>query len=347
MRIAIVNNDYFSVFPQRGNGGIEAAVETWAKCLHKHGHDFFVITPKRHTPIETPFEVIDTKSLPCCEKSPSNYINDVSDILAGENFDIVWANSSWSVNFAKNRGSHDAPVIINIHDGVEHGAKGIISLNPHVYYRFLTKNHYDRCVSKDWEAEKSFFCYYGFWDDEYDYCKDKENYALWVASLFYGFEAKGLDLFINLAIQNPSCRYFAYGVGPSNITEYVQQLSDKIPNFYWKGELKRGQEHKEVFKKANVFYQLSRLPESFGRTIVESQSKGTPVIGLHHKDASTREVIGDSLGTYPNVEKYNNYQFIFEKDYKHAFDYAQKFKAENEMNTLLEKSKLILEKGKL
>lgn len=340
LRIALISSDYFQVFPQKSNGGIEADVETLAESLQKNGNQFFAVTPKRDIIQEYPFEVIDTPSLPSSKDKSSNYIQDVIKILKQrkDDYDIIWANSHWSKEFVV----VGKPVIAMIHCGNAKKPDNYMYNFGNLYYRFLSQSHFKVYVTEEWETKKSFICYPGFLDEEFEFNSQKQGYVLWLASLYYGLEAKGIDIFIQLAKLNPHKQFLAYGVGPVDIIEYVKTFEQKIPNFKWCGEVNRGKDHHKVFKNAGVFCQLSRLPESFGRTIVEAGSKGTPVIGLDSPCSTTKEIIGNYHGCYDNIDDIDrNINIHF--DYQKVFDYYQtRFNAQNEYGCMVKQSLNIL-----
>ena len=112
-------------------------------------------------------------------------------------------------------------------------------------------------------------------------CPD-EGYYLLVASLDWGWIEKGLDIFTDLARIRPDLKFVAYGAYKrrQDIRDKLVNLATELPNFEFRGELKRGPEHRDVFCGATAFFMPTHesIGESFGMTVIESLSKGVPVI---------------------------------------------------------------------
>ena len=351
MKIAVVSNDYHQSVPTVGYGGIETCIDNlmqglqdfrWNCMPHidlntltndENLYKFFAVVPKRDGgPHRQLFTVYDTPSLPTSKQSPSNFIYDVRDILKEKKPDVIWSQSHWSVEPLLEL---NIPIICTFHDGLAQKQKGWMINDPRVKYRFISQFQYNTWVKEDWEKKASFVAYTGLEQDEYQLRDDEREYFLWVAGFAYGFQGKGLDDFIYLAQQNPSEKFVCYGSGNEQISNYLRQVSKGLKNFEFRGELKRGEEHREAFRKAKAFLMLSKLPEALGRVSLEALSKGTPVIGT--KYGATPEIVGNCGVTSNNIKVLNK-ALKMKFDHQACFEYSKKFHVKNEIRALLKAS---------
>jgi glycosyltransferase involved in cell wall biosynthesis len=353
MKIALIGNDYVQQFPIISYGGIETVVENLAIGLSKHFKDsikFDVYVPKilERKNEKYDFSIIETDFIEGSKSGQSSniFINEVKKIIdsSSEKPDIIWSQSEWSAKAFLNT---KYPVICNMHasSGWEDG-KYVYAKN--IFYRFVSKYILEYTfldANKDEfindVKSQSFWCHSGLIDEEYEFENHKENYALWVAGLHWGPEAKGLDMFIEMAKRSEDIKFLAYGTGNKNLEEYLYKISKEIKNFEFMGKLHRGQSHKDVYKKAKFFCMLSKIPEAFGRTGLEAISKGTPVLGTEY--GSIPEQVN-----FPNVGFCtNNQNVMLEKmsenfNYKECFEFSKKYHIKNEINFLINKSKEII-----
>lgn len=349
MKICIIGNEYKQQFPLVGYGGIESCVEQLVLGFQKYfanEHKFCVIVPKiRFNKKSYDFNIIETNFIESSVTGiPFDYFAyEVRDMIksAKSKPDIIWCQSAWSRHFAE----LDIPIICTIHDsgGWEDG-KFIFKEN--FFYRFISKFQYD-LVFKDADQNpiinkiksQSFYCLTGAVDDEYDLETNKSDYVLWVAGFNWGFKAKGLDIFIELAKLRNDQTFVAYGAGDAHIENHLKQLSQQIKNFHYMGQLERGQAHKDTFKKAKMFAFLTQIDEASGRTGLEAITKGTPILG------STRGAVpelytpaGICTDNIEEMSKALDYKF----NYNSIYEYSQRFHVKNEIQFLLEKSKLLV-----
>ena len=122
---------------------------------------------------------------------------------------------------------------------------------------------------------------HGLPPEDFDICPDG-GYFLWVAGLDWGWKEKGLDIFTDLARAHPELKFVAYGMAVKrhDISAALTAISLELKNFEFRGELKRGPEHRRTFCEATAFFMPTHfsIGESFGMTVIESLSKGVPVI---------------------------------------------------------------------
>ena len=78
----------------------------------------------------------------------------------------------------------------------------------------------------------------------------------------------------------PQHAFIAYGSGDDGIANRLRDVALRLPNFRFGGPLLRGENHTLAFCHAAAFFMPTHpsLGESFGLTIIESLSKGVPVI---------------------------------------------------------------------
>lgn len=337
MKIALIGNDYVQQFPLINYGGIETSIENLAHGLYNNNIDFFTICPKRSVIKEYPFEIYETEESPTfiSKKNSSFYAYSVAKILENLQFDAIWSPSYWSIEpllkFKK-------PIICTFQDSCEKQYGWIKKYNQ-VKYRFISEFQYKNWAKENWEKEISFYCHTGLEDSEFELETNKENYFLWCAGLQWGLETKGLDIFINLAKINKNYNFIAYGTGNEDLEKYLYSLN--ISNFLFKGALNRGQEHKNVFKKASKFIMPTQLPEAFGRTVIESFSKGTPVISSFN--GSLNELILDNFNGKKclSLDDYSE-ALTFNFDYNKIFIDSYKFSIINEIEKLITETKKML-----
>jgi glycosyltransferase involved in cell wall biosynthesis len=215
-----------------------------------------------------------------------------------------------------------------------------------VFYRFLSEFSYGNWVTEDWEREVSFVCHSGIVSDDYSFSSSSENYWLWVGGLRWGMKAKGLDLTMDLARKCPNQEIRVYGGGNPALENELNLHSQKYSNFRYLGELKRGSDHKEAFSKAKLFLMPTAIPDTFPRVVLESMSKGTPVLGSNF--GSIPEMVGEKGGSIfdPFISE-KDISIAESRDRKEVFDWSQKFSIEKEVEKLKDVSLKILQNRKL
>jgi glycosyltransferase involved in cell wall biosynthesis len=223
--------------------------------------------------------------------------------------------------------------------------------HPNLYYRFSSKFIFDE-VFKDSTSNieieriksKSFWCHTGVCDKDFiPPIIKRDNYILWVAGLNWGIQNKGLDMFIELSKMLPNEKFKAYGSGNNELASYLFSLNNTLPNFEFLGELKRGNDHNNVFANAKLFAMFTKIPEAFGRTIVESISKGNPVIGTLY--GALPELINHTDLGFCSNDINRIYDYIISNpiiDHSKCFEKSKQYHISNEIEQLLEFSKTIL-----
>jgi glycosyltransferase involved in cell wall biosynthesis len=353
MKICIIGNDWKQQFPLLGYGGIESSVEHLCNGLSDHYPDieFDVIAPKRlHRGFEKyDFNIIETEYIESSSSGiPSHYFaHEASEIIRNlkKKPNIIWSYGSWSPSPLL---SLNIPIICTIMDsGGWENNKFIHHHN--VYYRFSSKFIFDE-VFKNCENNQdiknimgqSFWCHTGVCEKDFIPPKyNRDNYILWVAGLNWGVHSKGLDMFIELSKMLPDEKFKAYGSGNDELSQNLMNLN--LPNFEFLGELKRGNAHNEAFMNAKMFAMFTKIPEAFGRTTVESITKGTPVLGTLY--GATPELINSPELGFCSNDINKLCQYIKNNpvvDHGKCYEKSKKFHISTEISRLLKVSENII-----
>lgn len=330
MKIILISNDHHSIFPLQAGGGSESQVENLCWGLHKRGIEFSVVCPKRTNPDKVPFDIIETQASPSCKTGINLFAREITEIAQRKSPDIILSQSHWSIPPLMYLG---IPVLCTFHDGNIDRQKDWLINNPNIFYRFLSKYQYNLWVKEDWQKTKSCQIYPGFPEEEFVLDAQKDDYFLFVSSLFWGFQAKGGDQLIKLAKSNPKHRFVMYAVGEPQLLEWVKTITKNISNFEFRGSLQPGDEHRKIFSKAKGFLQLSQLAESFGQSTAASLVRGSVALGF--KFGATPEIIAKSHGSYNTLEQLG--QHLDDPfDYQSAYSYARStFHIDTELDKLL------------
>jgi glycosyltransferase involved in cell wall biosynthesis len=341
MKILLIGNEYYQQFPVLDYGGIEICVENIANGLYQLGFEFEVIVPKiikKNTLYNFQIHEVECGPSNISGVSSKTYIELVKKHILNNNLkpDIIWSQSNWSADCLHDLG---IPIICTIHDSnIDMVKSGNIKYYKNVKYRFVSNFLLEenfKGIEYSELKNKSFFLFTGLTEDQFIFEQKKDNYFLWVAGLNWGWTNKGLDIFIQLSKDYQKKDFVCYGTGNKDIEQRLKNLN--ISNFHYMGNLERGEKHTKVFSKANKFLMLTRIPEAFGRTTIESISKGTPVIATNI--GANKELINENIGILSN-----NYQYILQSlekkfNYSEIFKYSKKFSIKNEINNLLIHSK--------
>lgn len=332
MKIVIICTGYDYEFPHPACGGSEACTEKLAFGLKNRNIDFSIICPKREIKKDYPFQIIETEDAPIRYDKNSRFQKQAAEIAIKLNPDLVITqNPVDELKLLK------CPIILNNHGGGDGNMGGDLYLeNNNIYHRFISKTQLERCLKNLPQIkDKSILIETSLNEEDFIF-NEKREYYLWCASLFWGFQAKGLDLFIKLAQLFPNENFLCYGMGTGEIENYLKnEVELKLKNFKFGGFLDRYKDHSQVFSKAKAFCQFSRLEESFGRTTVEALSKGVPII--HFGTGATTELV-DQYGVLvqSNEDFMNCLKNADLLDKKEIFNYAKnKFHVNIEIDKIL------------
>lgn len=358
LKVLVVGNCCLQHFPLLDYGGIESSVEHLCTGIHNHFKEeieFCVVVPKilenRERTSTYGFKIIETNYIGCNISNihPTHFAQEVKQIIqtSSQKPDVIWCNGDWA---AKVLYDLNIPIICTISDSGP-WVEGKYIYQPNVYYRFISKFLYNLVLQEENTNElvynvkkNSFWCYTGLDDEEFILDENKENYLLWVAGLGWGLEGKGLDIFIELARKLPEENFVAYGTGNLDLENYLYNISKEIPNFEFRGKLNRGDDHINAFRKAKLFFMMTRTQEALGRTNLEAISKGTPVIGSTH--GAVPELINhNNVGISSNnieeiIDIIQNKTF----NYKECFNFAKRnYHVKNEIQGMLKFTRDIID----
>lgn len=286
--IVLVANELYQQFPLTGYGGIETSVENIASALHRMGVPFWVVTPGRSQRPRYPFDVLETRVAPNGKGGLAEVFVEETVALVRARRDgvggnlslvedwhralrsapdgpggpsarplVVWGQSDWSQSFS----GVAAVTITSHHDGG--GPVGPLCCGkwdrhiPSVGHRFLSHDQRNQWIKPEdiHNIPRSRVIPHGLPPDDFMLCEDK-GYFLWVAGLDWGWEEKGLHIFTELARMRPELKFVAYGVATKrrDLELRLMDLANEMPNFEFRGQLKRGAVHKRVFCEATAFF---------------------------------------------------------------------------------------------
>ena len=356
MKICLIGNDYKQQFPLLGYGGIESTAEHLALGLYKHFQKevkFCAIVPKilEGDKSQYKFNIVETDFVESSiSRQPARiFAQQARQLIQSADIkpDVIWSQSHWSAQVL-----HDLniPIICTNQDSGP-WEDGKFFPKENVKYRMISQYLYDLVFRDakdgnyiDQVKQNSFVQTTGMADEEYDFCGEKEDYILWVASFDWGTETeswhnKGLDKFLELAKLREDKNFVSYGSGHPEVEKKLKKYDKNLKNFQYGGQLKRGEEHKKAFKKAKLFAFLSQIEEAFGRTGLEAITKGTPVLG------STKGAIPELYGaagvcTDDMKTMSETLDKVF--DYQSIYDYSRKFHIKEEIEHLLRVSESML-----
>lgn len=353
MKIALIGNYGHQQFPLISYGGVESSVETTAWGLHRAGSNFFCVVPRRGPRFPRfrrgsrsyayPFEIIETRRGPTgqARRKARGFIEEARQILQIERPDVIWCQGHWSVPPLLDLGT---PILTTFQDSHEK-RPGWMPRHENLFFRFVSRFLYELWAVEEWERERSLALPTGLVDEEYDLGTDRDDYFLWVAALSWGWHEKGLDLFVELARRNPRKRFVAYGTGNREIERRLRKIEGELSNFEFRGELLRGVAHRNAFKRARAFLMPTQILEALGRTVIESLSKGTPVIGS--ANGALPELIAEGCGVSSNDFARLEAALEMDFDSRRCFEHSKRFHVEHEVRELLRASDSILRRGAL
>jgi glycosyltransferase involved in cell wall biosynthesis len=346
MRIALIGGRDNQQFPTVSYGGIETCVENLAWGLHAAGADFSCIVPKRQVRQEYPFEIYESTVPPMggAESNVWPFARSLPDLVRAARPDVIWSQGFWSAETLKGMG---IPIICTFHDILMPGETpypGWLVYRENTWYRFISKHQFGDWVdsAQPWQQQRCIQLYTGVAEEEYDYSppEARQDYFLWVGGFKWGLNGKGLDIFIRLAVHRSDRTFILFGAGNQQLHEEMMRLDKKLSNFQYGGPLLRGEQHRAAFKNARLYIMPSRIPDTFPRTVVESMSKGTPVLGT--TNGALPEMIGTNGGL--TTDSFEEMVAFLDRDQDHAhcYEHSRQFHIDNEIEGLFALSERIL-----
>jgi len=136
---------------------------------------------------------------------------------------------------------------------------------------------------KDIKSRKNFLNWKKNWLNNNKYLEEKKILTLPTRIS----RRKGIEEFIDLIFYLKNKNFFVHGliVGESKSIRYLRDLEKKIKHLCLQQNitfLGYRSDIYEIMSISDIVFSISSIPESFGRTVIESIKLGTPVIGLNH-----------------------------------------------------------------
>ena len=296
------------ILPDLESGGVERGTLEIAEYLVKKGHNSYVVSSGGRLVNN----LIDGGSvhfhLPIGKKSPVALLSiyKLLKIYKQYKIDIVHVRSrlpAWIVllSFKFLSASQRPKFVTTIH--------GYNSIS--YYSSIMTKgdaviivsNALKKFILKNYDVDKSkiFLNYRGVADLKN--IKSRKNFLNWKLNWFNKNKhlkekkiltlptrisrRKGIEEFIDLISYLKGINFIVHGliVGESKSIRYLRDLENKIKHLCLQQNitfLGYRSDIYEIMSISDIVFSLSSIPESFGRTVIESIKLRTPVIGLNH-----------------------------------------------------------------
>jgi FkbM family methyltransferase len=270
-------------------GGVSTVLEAMAWGMLAEGINFVVLAPKNtDTDIVYPFPILDTG----IHDSDTDHHHAVVTIFEqmSRKPDVVWV---MSLDLAKILSDvYSIPSICTYF--TSHPEVVNINLYPKILHRFVSFNMRASVVgSDDYLRDHSFALYHGIVSDELEFGTASDRKQITFITMEYNQIWKGLFNFCNLARMNPSERFVVYGVPTAARAYCTYNAGESIPdNMFFMGVASRDG-IAQALRQSKVYVLLSTVEETFGRTVIEAASKGTPVLGNCY--GALPELIGSIL----------------------------------------------------
>lgn len=268
MNLVLLNTH--DIFPADISGGIEKRIEAFVNFLNKESIPIKVISSKK----------IDYKDAIYIDSISQEDF--VSKGLSSLNKDDKVISYNLTADSCKLLNNKNVRTINANCGGMAKGStpSQFLYSSDIITNRFLSFNQ-KQSYNGFYDEKNTCIISHGLNEDEFYLNKDNQRmeYFLWCASLGWGWQAKGLDIFIKLAQLNPTERFKVYGAkwNSDSLENHLKNLN--MPNVDITFGLK-DEEKNEVFSNAIALCQFTRLIESCNIVTLESYSRGTPVITL-------------------------------------------------------------------
>ena len=329
MNFVILNTH--KIFPSSISGGIEKRIEAFIKFCINEKISIKIISSER---ISLP-EYIHIES-----QSQEEFVSKALKLLNKDDKIIAYNLTNESCQIIHN--SEINTINANC-GGMAKGSRPslfIFSSNI-VKNRFLSLNQ-KLSYNGFYNEDQTCIIPHGLNEDEFHLNKDEHSmeYFIWCASLGWGLQSKGLDIFIKLAEFNPSNRFKIYAA-PWNskpLEDFLTRLN--IPNLEINFGLK-DEDKNIVFSKAIALCQFTRLVESCNIVTLESYSRGTPVMTLNEDQGgvtNNAKFFDLTLNTLEDFEKLKTKAISLDREKIYNF-YKNNFHCKNEFEKLVEEFK--------
>lgn len=330
MNIALLNTH--EIFPSHLGGGIEKRIEAFIKHCRSNKINLKIISQKPLKDLEDYVYIPSEESKQFAEHS-INFLDTYNNII-GYNL---------NEEILKVLDQKDIKVINANCGGM---AKGAIP-QKHIYSSKNIKNRFlslNQKISYNgfYKEEETCIIPHGLCEEEFYFNKEDQTkeYFLWCASLGWGLQPKGLDVFIKLAQLYPNEKFVAYGSSwnSKSLEDFINNLN--INNLSFNLGLNDKDKNK-VFSKAIALCQFTRLIESCNIITLESFSRGSPVITLDEdqggvtNNAKFFDLTLKSLEDLPSLK-----QKAMDINREEIFNfYKDRYHCKNELEQIIEEFK--------
>jgi hypothetical protein len=326
LNIVLLNTH--NIFPAEQVGGIEKRIEAFIKYCIKENILLQIYSSKK-------INIQDYQYIKC--NSDTDFAHKIKSILKNKDKVISYNLGEEACKILDNSNIK----LINANcSGLAKNQRpqNIVYSSENIKSRFLSLNQM-KSYENYYNKEHSCVIPHGLCDEDYFFDEKEHNkkYFLWCASLGWGLQPKGLDLFINLAKLNPEDKFIAYGApwNSNQLEDFLRNLN--LPNFSFQLTLKDEDKNK-VFSNAIALCQFTRLIESCNIITLESYSRGTPVVSLDEDQGgvtNNSKFFDFTMQTFEDFKRLKNKALRIDR--KQIFDYAKdKFHCKNEYNQLIQ-----------
>jgi len=325
LNIVLLNTH--NIFPSDQVGGIEKRIEAFVKYCRSNDIKLHIISSKK----------INLENYLYIDRPSEEEFIDYACSLINPNDRIISYNLS--LNSLKILDKKQIKTINANCSGLAKNQKPFpVYSSSNIKARFLSLNQM-KSYKNFFNEKYSCVIPHGLSEDEYFFNEkyQTKSYFLWCASLGWGFEAKGLDIFLKLSKFNKNIKFVMYGApwNSENLENYLKNIN--LPNFYFNLALK-DEDKNRVFSNAIALCQFTRLIESCNIITLESYSRGTPVISLNENQGG---VTNNSKFFDLTMARLEDFNIIKDKalnaNRKEIFDYAKEnFHCKKEYNSIIE-----------
>ena len=325
MNLVLLN--IHNIFPAPQEGGIEKRIEAFVKFCKNNNIKLYIISSKKIN-LEN-YTYINSQS-------EQEFIFNALNLIKHDDKVISY---NLSIEALKILDRREIKTINANCSGLAKGQRptNFVYSSENIKNRFLSLN---QKISYDGFYEEKYSCVipHGLNDEEFYFNEELQTkkYFLWCASLGWGLQSKGLDVFLNLAKLNPNDKFIAYGASwnSDDIENYLKSLN--LENFKFLGSLTDDKKN-EVFSNAIALCQFTRLIESCNIITLESYSRGTPVITLDEDQGgvtNNAKFFDLTLTEYKDFERLKERSLSINR--KEIFDFYKKsFHCKNEYDTII------------
>ena len=358
------------ILPELNIGGVERGVCDLSKALVKQGHQSFVIS--NGGKLESSLVASGGKhiSMPVHIKrfKTLKLAKELYEVILDVNPDIIHVRSrmpAWVTHHALKKFKNNKPVHVStfhglysfpIYSKVMANVDHVISISNTVeeYIKTTYKVPDEKitviprgCDLSEFNQEPLHQSWKDAWYKEFPQTLNKKIIMLPARITKW----KGVDVFIDLInlINDESIHGIVVGPVSKSKQKFFKKLQSKVQKLNLETKITFCGSRSDivnVYKFADIVYNLSKTPEPFGRTTIEAASVGTKIMGWDH--GGTREILSE---LFPDgLVKLEDIQALKEKTLELLSDDDKKpkpntFTSERMINSTLEVYRSLLEQS--